>query len=277
MNDQQCVRFLQEWLPRLGMRWAGYRKVRRTVCKRIARRLRVLGLAGIEEYRAYLESCPEEVGTLLTFCRIPISRFYRDRAVYRLLESELLPACAAAAQARGDSMVRCWSAGCASGEEPYTIRLVWNLAVAKDFPETGLDIVATDADAGLLQRAAAAVYGAGSLKELPAAFRMAAFDRENSNYRMKPTFRSRVRFECQDIRAVQPAGPFDIVFCRNVAFTYFDEPNQRAVLRAIVARVRPGGFLVLGAHEHLPAATGQGVQRYSTTAPVYRQHHAESR
>jgi len=188
-----------------------------------------------------------------------------------------LPACAAAAQARGDSMVRCWSAGCASGEEPYTIRLVWNLGVSTDLPEIGLDIVATDADAGLLQRAAAGVYGAGSLKELPAAYRMAAFDRENGNYRLKPAFRFGVRFECQDIRVVQPAGPFDIVFCRNVAFTYFDEPNQRAVLRAIVARVRPGGFLVLGAHEHLPAATGQGVQRYSTTAPVYRRHHAESR
>lgn len=270
MHDQQCVRFLQEWLPRIGLRWAGYRKVRRTVCKRIARRVRALGLADTEAYAAYLASHAEEVRTLLAFCRIPISRFYRDRGVYRLLESELLPTCAAAAEARSDATVRCWSAGCASGEEPYTIRLVWDLAIAERFPGIGLDIVATDADDGILRRAAAALYGAGSLEELPCAYRVAAFDQVDGDYRIKPAFRHGIRFEWQDICSVQPDGPFDIVFCRNIAFTYFDESNQRAALRAITRRLRPGGYLVIGAHEHLPEETGRALQRYSTGMPVFR-------
>lgn len=275
MHDQQCVHFLQEWLPRLGLRWAGFRKVRRTVCKRIARRLRVLGLPDAGAYGSYLETHPEEWARLQAFCRIPISRFYRDRSVYRLLESDIFPASVAAARARGGSGIRCWSAGCASGEEPYTIRLVWDLAVAQRFAEIGLEIIATDADAGLLGRAATAVYGAGSLKELPQVYRTAAFEPADGDYRLKPAFRGGVLFACQDIRSAQPDGPFDVVFCRNLVFTYFDAANQRTVLRAILDRLRPGGFLVLGAHECLPE-TGAGLQQYSMGVPVYRNQEGRS-
>jgi chemotaxis protein methyltransferase CheR len=269
MHDQQCIRFLQDWLPRLGLRWAGYRKGRRTVCKRIARRIRALDLPDAEAYGTYLETHPEELATLRAFCCISISRFYRDHAVYRLLESAAFPACAVAARARGDTAIRCWSAGCASGEEPYTIRLVWDIAVARRFPGMTLEIVATDADPGLLERAAAARYGAGSLKELPDAYRGAAFERVDDGYRLKLEFRAGVRFERQDICAAQPDGPFDLVFCRNLAFTYFDAGGQRTVLRAILDRLRPGGFLVVGAHERLPDAA-EGLEPLSAGVPIYR-------
>lgn len=269
MHDQQCVRFLQEWLPRIGLRWAGYRKVRRTVCKRIARRLRALGLPDFDAYGAYLETHPEERETLQAFCRISISRFYRDQAVYRLLERDVFPASAAAARARGDPAVRCWSAGCASGEEPYTVRLVWDIAVARRFPGMKLEIIATDADAGLLERAAAALYGAGSLKELPPSYRMAAFERADDSHRLKPEFRDGVRLQCQDIRVSQPDGPFDVVLCRNLAFTYFNADTQRVVLRSILDRLRLGGFLVIGAHERLPDV-GEGLKPLAAGIPVYR-------
>lgn len=269
MHDQQCVRFLQEWLPQLGLRWAGYRKVRRTVCKRVARRLRALGLPDAVAYGRYLAEHPEERETLRTFCRIPISRFYRDRAVYQLLESELFPMCAAAARARGDVGIRCWSAGCASGEEPYTLRIVWDLAVCRRFAGMVLEVIATDADAVMLERAAVAKYRAGSLKDLPPAFREAAFEPADGDSRLKAEFRAGVRFERQDIRLAQPDGPFDLVLCRNLVFTYFDCEGQRVGLRRILERLRPGGFLVIGAHERLPDAGG-ALQRYSSGVPVYR-------
>jgi len=91
MKDAQCVAFLQQTLPRLGMRWAGYRKVRRQVCKRIDRRLHALGLADIESYAGYLETHPEEWESLDAFCRISISRFCRDRGSFDRLAQEVLP------------------------------------------------------------------------------------------------------------------------------------------------------------------------------------------
>jgi len=135
VRDQDCVRFLQTCLPRLGLNWAGYRKVRRTVCKRIGRRMRELGLSDIAAYGQLLEHSPEELARLDAFCRIPISRFYRDRAVFDALGRTLLPDLAKRAGTRGDREVRCWSAGCASGEEVYTLRLLWDLAPQPSHPD----------------------------------------------------------------------------------------------------------------------------------------------
>ncbi len=123
MTNDECVAFLQWCLPRLGMRWAGFRKVRKTVCKRVARRLHTLGLPDADAYRRYLVGHEAEWPRLDAMCRIPISRFWRDRGVFDLLADEVFPALATAAAARGDNCLRVWSAGCASGEEPYSVRL----------------------------------------------------------------------------------------------------------------------------------------------------------
>jgi chemotaxis protein methyltransferase CheR len=92
MTDADCVAFLQWALPRLGRRWAGYRKVRRQVCRRVSRRIGELGLTSFAEYRKYLERDPDEWPRLDAMTNITISRFYRDRAVYDFLLSEVLPA-----------------------------------------------------------------------------------------------------------------------------------------------------------------------------------------
>lgn len=102
MRDEACVRFLQWCLPPLRKRWPGFRKVRGQVCKRIDRRLRQLGLAGPDPYRAYLETHPEEWAVLDGLCRVTISRFYRDRDVFDVLGEEVLPTLAEAARRHGE-------------------------------------------------------------------------------------------------------------------------------------------------------------------------------
>lgn len=92
MRDADCVAFLQWALPHLRLRWPGFRKVRKQVCKRIDRRCRELGLADIAAYRDYLASQPGEWPTLASMCRVSISRFYRDRAVFDQLAQVVLPA-----------------------------------------------------------------------------------------------------------------------------------------------------------------------------------------
>ena len=123
MRQADCVEFLQWCLPRLHMRWAGFRKVRSQVCKRIRRRLTSLGLEDLDAYQRYLETHAGEWPHLDAMCRITISRFYRDREVWESLRRRALPALAAAAGERGDGVLRAWSAGCASGEEPYTLNI----------------------------------------------------------------------------------------------------------------------------------------------------------
>jgi chemotaxis protein methyltransferase CheR len=240
-------------LPRLGRRWDGYRKVRGIVCKRLRRRLQTLALADLEAYRGYLGDHPGEWANLDALCAIPISRFYRDRSVFNALGRSILPALVQAARAR--TTLECWSAGCASGEEPYGLAILWGARMQPRFPQIGLHVVATDVDAQMLVRAREAVYAASSLRELPADLRAAGFEPVEGNWRVRDRFRD-VDFLCQDLRDAMPEGPFDLVLCRNVVLTYYAPPVQLAIMRRIVDRLRPGGALVVGIHEVLPEALG---------------------
>ena len=269
MRDEDCVRFLQACLPRLGLRWAGFRRVRKTVCKRVVRRCAALGLSGPEAYRSRLEADPAEWARLEAMCRIPISRFYRDRGVFDRLGRDVLPVMAAQAVEEGRGAVSCWSAGCASGEEPYSLAIIWRLAVEPRFPGVALEVLASDAEAHMLARAEAACYDAGSLRDLPAGWRDRAFGFDGRRYCLHPAFREGVRFRLQDIRRARPAGPFDLVLCRNLVFTYFDPVLQIALLRRIAARLRPGGYLVVGAHERLPDDAA-GLVPLDGSVPIHR-------
>lgn len=252
MKDTDCVVLLQWALPRLGLHWPGFRRVRRQVCKRIDRRIRVAGVAGPTAYMAYLNENPREWTVLDGLCTVSISRFYRDRAVFDCLRDTVLPELAAYAAAQTDPTVRCWSAGCASGEEPYTLSLMWGQCVHVRYPLADLAIVATDVDTCLLDRARVGCYSSSSLRELPQSWIAQAFLRRDDAYCLRDGWKSCVEFRQQDVRIEQPPGPFDLVFCRNLVFTYFDAPSQRSMLSRLTRQVRTNGFLVVGRHELLP-------------------------
>jgi chemotaxis protein methyltransferase CheR len=165
MKDADCTALLRWALPRLGMRWAGFRRLRGQVCKRLRRRMAELGLPDLADYWALLETHPEEWARLDGLCRISISRFYRDQGVWRTLEREILPNLIERTRTRGETHLRIWSAGCASGEEPYTLALLFAFGAAlRGCPRA---ILATDADPHLLERAHRACYPETSLRDVP--------------------------------------------------------------------------------------------------------------
>ncbi len=252
MRNADCVALLKWALPRLGLRWEGFRGLHGQVCKRVARRARSLGLRTFTEYRFWLDAHPTEWPVLDQMCRVTISRFYRDRGVFECLEHEVLPALAERAFSEGRAVVSAWCAGCASGEEPWSLGLVWRFGVAHRFPQLAFQVRATDSDELLLARARAAVYEPGSLKELPEDWRERAFTRNAAGLRLADQYRDGVTFCCEDLRSAQPLGPFDLVLCRNSAFTYFAEDVQRRTLERLSTCLRSSGVLVIGRHERLP-------------------------
>jgi chemotaxis protein methyltransferase CheR len=269
VTDADCVAFLQWALPRLGLSWQGFRKPRHQVCKRIARRVEGLGLAGLEAYRARLEADPAEWSVLDELCHVTISRFLRDRGLWALLEAEVMPVLARAAGSRDPPSLEVWSAGCASGEEPYTLAVVWKLGLERRFPRVELRLVATDVDDSVLARGSTACYPASSLRELSADRRAAAFEERAGLFCLRPEFRQAVQLLHHDVRTPPPGGPYDLVLCRNVAFTYFAPELQRETAAMLTAALRPGGALVLGAHERLPAGT-TGFEPWPGAAPILR-------
>ncbi|HZA01402.1 MAG TPA: CheR family methyltransferase [Hyphomicrobiaceae bacterium] len=269
MSDRACAAFLQWALPRVELRWAGFRRVRGQVCKRLKRRLKALGLEGFAEYRLRLERDPSEWQRLDEACRITISRFYRDRGVFGGLQDCVLPSLARKAGSDGRSLIRCWSAGCASGEEVYSLKIVWDLTLAARFPSLDLSIIGTDIDDIVLSRARAASYARSSLGELPEAFISQAFERRGELWNVRGVHRRGVTFLRQDLRQEAPAGPFDLVLCRNVAFTYFAPDLQRSVSARIATVLAPGGYLIIGAHEALTEDT-LAFESHSGSHQIFR-------
>jgi len=270
MTDPECVELLQWAAPRLRLRWEGFRRVRGQVCKRIGRRMKELGLENAAAYRARLEADEAEWAVLDSLCRVTISRFFRDQRVFDVLRESLLPTLLSDAQARGEKLFRVWSAGCASGEEPYSVALLFRLGLAPGFPRFQLELIATEANEALLERAERACYPSGSLRELPREWSLEAFSpTPGGDPCLLPRFREGLTFLRQDLRAEMPEGPFHVVLCRNVAFTYFARPLQHEVLTGLMKRLVPGGLLVIGAHESLPEGA-TGLKRAAGALPVFR-------
>ncbi|HYG85561.1 MAG TPA: CheR family methyltransferase [Azospirillum sp.] len=243
--------------------------MRRTVCKRLAKRLSELNLRSLDDYRIHLGRTPGEWQRLDALCRIPISRFYRDKGVFDDLGCRVLPELAADAALRDLPRLRCWSAGAASGEEPYTLALVWTFQVGPAFPAVRLSVIATEADPVMLERAQDGLYPAGALKDLPGGWRERAFHPVNGQFRLDPALRAGVTLRLQDIRDGQPDGPFDLILCRNLVFTYFDPSLQGEMLVRFRERLRPGGYLVLGNHETLPPGA-DAFQAGEGAMPIFR-------
>lgn len=287
-----CAAFLAWAMPHLELRAQSFRRVRGQVYKRLRRRLGALGLADLEAYRRRLGEHPrddpaadlEEWALLDRLCFITVSRFCRDRDVWEVLTRQIIPPLVAAARAREARAPRfcVWSAGCASGEEPYTLALWWVLrGLGRDEGalDLELELLATDADAAMLERARRARFSAQTLVELPDDLRIAGFPARaaDDELSLDATFAQLPRFFVHDLRDTEAfplasdrsSARFDLVFCRNLAFSYFSEPLQRLTVERLHAVLRPGGCLVLGKHEELPRGA-EGFVRSTYHELLYR-------
>ncbi len=187
MDDTDCTAFLQWALPRLELRWLGYRKVRRQVCERLRKRMSELGVTDFAAYRLLLAADQAEWQALDECCHITISRFFRDRGIFEALRSRVLPDIAGRAN-REQRPARVWCAGCAAGEEAYTLTILWHLEVARAYSDVRLTVFATDIDEAMLARAQEGCFKATSLHELPPHLIEQAFERRGGFSASSPCF-----------------------------------------------------------------------------------------
>jgi chemotaxis protein methyltransferase CheR len=261
---------MQRYLPQLRFRWAGFRKFHKQVCKRLGRRITELGLSGFTAYKDYLSDHHEEWRILDLILRITISRFYRDRGVFDILYSKILPSLAKDILRSGGNELSCWSAGCCSGEEPYTLKILWKLCVVPEIhQDLPLRIIATDINHDVLKRAKDGYYSESSLRDIPKELVQQAFTQSGKFYTIRKPFTANIEFMEQDIRKQSPEGLFHVIFCRNLVFTYFEESLQREILERILGKLYHGGLLVIGIHESIPKGS-VNVIRYDNAPGIYQ-------
>ena len=239
-------------LDHLSLSWSGYRKVRRGAQGRVTRHMQQIGCRGIQEYLERLgreEAVRRECERRLT---VPISRFFRDRSLWGVLEERVVPRLLD----RHAADLRIWSAGCARGEEVYSLKILWENLRAGGRSMPALEILATDLDSEHLARGQQGVFGKGSLKEVSPADRSRWFEPMSGGDRfaVDPALREGVVWKVHDLRDDPPGHGFQLVMLRNNVLTYYREDVRADILAKVVPALAPAGYLVMGAHEHLPAA-----------------------
>ena len=218
-----------------------------TILRRIGRRMTVTHNSSMREYEAYLRLHPEEVGELVKSFLINVTQFFRDADAFAYLKSDILPNLIQQARSR-DHVLRLWAAGCASGEEPYSLAMLLTDLLSTELPAWSVKIFATDLDEAAINFARRGLYSENLLKEVPGEYRDRFFERVDHGYRISKTLRQMVIFGQQDLARSAPFPRVDLVLCRNVLI-YFTPELQEYVLNQFAFSLSPGGYLFLGKAE----------------------------
>jgi chemotaxis methyl-accepting protein methylase len=239
--------FLREAAPLFGLQWRPFQ--RGGIKRKVEHRIFQIGLSGFEEYLLKVRSDPAELNHLSKILTVTISRFFRDQEVFNAIGASLLPMIV---KKRDRVDLKIWSIGCASGEEPYSLSLLWKEKFEKIWPQIHLSILATDINEDLLERAKKGWYKKSSLKEISRDLLNSYFKMDNEFYVLDKAIRESVELRRHDIIHEEPFSGMDMVFCRNLAFTYFSKESQIDVLKKIAGSLKEKGYLVIGMDESLP-------------------------
>lgn len=222
---------------------------------RLQKRLKHLNIGSFKAYIDYLfsrEGFDSEIIHMLDVVSTNKTDFFREPAHFQFLTTELLPEYYVANKS---SIFKVWSAGCSSGEEPYTLAMVL-FEFAETHPGFNFSIFATDISTQILQTAIDAIYKEEKVEGIPLTLKrkymLRSKDRTNPTIKMAPHVRSKVTFARLNLMdsSYNTKSLFDVIFCRNVLI-YFDRNTQEAVINKLCQRIEPNGYLILGHSESI--------------------------
>ena len=245
-EDGRTLETLLEYLRMSrGFDFTGYK--RPSLARRVTKRVQALNLQGFGDYLDYLEVHPEEFATLFNTMLINVSSFFRDAPAWECLRADMLPKLLAANPA---GPIRVWSAGCAGGQEAYSLAIAFaELLGAEAFCQR-VKIFATDVDEDALSQARQGSYSLEDLEPVPAGLREKYFERAAARYVFSHELRRTIIFGRLDLIADAPISRLDLLACRN-ALIYFNLEAQRQILDRFHFALNEAGFLFLGRAEML--------------------------
>lgn len=181
---------------------------------------------------------------------VSISRFFRDRKLWEVLEKDIL---LRLIQKQGDR-INVWSAGCSCGEEVYSLKMVWDRVMTSVRHAPKLKIMATDMNPIYLERARAGVYGPSSLKEVPGRFVSSYFRAEPGGkfFAVEGLQKKGIAWQIHNFLLDPPGSHFHLIFLRNNLLTYYQEELEKPSFRRVIDCLSVGGFLIIGSHEKPP-------------------------
>lgn len=246
MSRTDFERFLRITLPEMGYDWR--RLNRRNVRRRVFRHMESLGIHDLSRYEEILKTRADERDVFDSLLRVTITRFFRNIATWQALERTLI-------HLKPDA-VRAWSAGCAGGEEAFSLAMLLTGVKEAGLLPGGWSILATDTDRPSLGRSAGTRYDWGSVREVPEDLRRRYFTVADGRWNLDDGIRKRVRFLTHDVVREEPPGIFNLVLLRNSVLTYNTAETRSRVLGRVREHLETPGLLVIGRTEKLPATAG---------------------
>jgi chemotaxis protein methyltransferase CheR len=212
---------------------------------RLKERLREKKLDSLREYYALITKDKEEMKTLLDSVTTNLTRFFRNQAHFDAMEKAVVPELLKLRQA--ERKIRVWSAGCSTGEEPYTISMLLRQILPAGW---SYEVVASDISLKCLMVGKESFYADSRIQGIPDAYLTKYFDKKPGGYQVKEDVRKAVRFDYHNLKNDSGLRGLDVVFCRNVLI-YFDEAAQKATIERFWEAMAPKSFLFIGHSESL--------------------------
>ncbi|MGI8504000.1 MAG: CheR family methyltransferase [Hassallia sp.] len=229
-----------------GFDFTGYK--RSTLMRRVQKRMQFLGLENYSDYLDYLEVYPDEFNLLFNTILINVTAFFRDASVWEFLHLQVLPNLI---KSKADSEpIRIWSAGCASGEEAYTLAMLMVESLGTEQFRQRVKIYATDLDEEALSQSRQALYSAKDIQAVPPEFVAKYFEPSGNRYIFRHDLRRSVIFGRHDLLQDAPISRIDLLVCRNTLM-YFNAEAQMRVLARFHFALNDTGYLYLGKAEML--------------------------
>jgi chemotaxis protein methyltransferase CheR len=223
---------------------------RNLVYSRLSRRLRALGLTSFQDYRQYLAENDREIESFINSISTNHTKFFRESHHFDHFRTHVAVPFVQSGYRSNDRRLRVWSAGCSTGEEPYTIAVVLKREI-RDIENHDVRILATDIDTDVLAKAARGEYQMSAIDDVPKTYQDFFEPIGDDRVMMGEDLRSLIVFNRLNLMEQWPFhGLFDAIFCRNVMI-YFDAGTKSALVQRFTQQIKPGGWLYIGHSESL--------------------------
>jgi two-component system CheB/CheR fusion protein len=246
ITDPDFERLLDYLRSNRGVDFTGYK--RNTLTRRIRRRMEMVHCDTYAEYLAFLNTTPREFIELFNFILINVTNFFRDAEAWSYIAETVIPRILEGK--RRDEQIRVWSAGCASGQEAYTIAMLLTEALGEDLFRERVKIYATDIDDEALNEARQGIYNSSEVENLPPEFLEKYFRPLNQRFAFRKELRRALIFGRHDLGQDAPISRLDLLICRNLLM-YFNSETQKRVLSRLHFALNGTGYLMLGRAEML--------------------------
>jgi len=214
---------------------------------RLKERLREKSLNTVREYFSIITRDQVEMKNFLDSITTNLTRFFRNQAQFDALEHYVIPELIKIKKSGGNTIIKIWSAGCSTGEEPYTIAMLLDKIL---LPPWKYEIIASDISLKCLMTAKSGLYSESRIVGIPDDYLKKYFEKIEGDYKVRDDIMSKIRFDYHNLKNDSGQRNFDVVFCRNVII-YFDEAAQTAVIRRFWDAMAPKSFLFIGHSESL--------------------------